>query len=207
MLHVMSYGYFSNPHYLHWAINLNIQFPLVFCKEEVHRRLGWSKRSIMMTYARFGPFWHQRNRRDEAVLKPRLLFLTSPPGAIFPSQDCYFINNSYGNEGQGRTRFSHKLDVAMNVSLCLPWPCCGIRHCLLGPEGQTQRKKWKASTFLHGTQRQQQKGRERGRKDRMNPISLPLAFFSRSVIPAFSPSHPAFRSFILCSNFLSTVLF
>lgn len=123
----------------------------------------------MMTYAHFCPFWLQRNRRDEAVFKPRFLCLTSPPGAISPSQDCYFINNSYGNEGQGRTRFSHKLDVAMNVSLCLPWPCCGIRHCLLGPEGQTQRKKWKASTFLHGTQRQQRKGEREGEKTKWTP--------------------------------------
>ncbi len=113
--------------------------------------------------------------------KTKVALLDFPSWRDLPSQDCYFINNSYGNEGQGRTRFSHKLDVAMNVSLCLPWPCCGIRHCLLGPEGQTQRKKWKASTFLHGTQRQQEKGRGRGRKDRMNPISLPLAFFFLAV--------------------------
>lgn len=106
-----------------------------------------------------------------------MLCLTSPPGEISPSQDCYFINNSYGNEGQGRTRFSHKLDVAMNVSLCLPWPCCGIRHCLLGPEGQTQRKKWKASTFLHGTQRQQEKEREREGEKTEWTTSLSLSLF------------------------------
>jgi len=74
----------------------------------------------MLAIALTEAFLHLRNRRDEAVFKPRLLRLTSPAGVISPSQDCYFINNSYGNEGQGRTRFSHKLDVAMNVSLCLP---------------------------------------------------------------------------------------
>jgi len=156
----------------------------------------------MLAIALTEAFLHLRNRRDEAVFKPRLLRLTSPAGLISPSQDCYFINNSYGNEGQGRTRFSHKLDVAMNVSLCLPWPRCGIRHCLLGPEGQTQRKKWKASTFLHGTQRQQEKGREREKKTEWTPsLSLSL-FFSPSVIPAFSPSHRFFGSFVLCSNSL-----
>lgn len=155
----------------------------------------------MLVIALTGAFLHRRNRRDEAVLKPRLLCLTSPAGVISPSQDCYFINNSYGNEGQGKTRFSHKLDVAMNVSLCLPWPRCGIRHCLLGPEGQTQRKKWKASTFLHGTQRQQEKGREREREKRQNEPHL-SPFFSPSVIPAFSPSHCAFGSIVLCSKSL-----
>lgn len=137
----------------------------------------------MLAMALTEAFLHRRNRRDEAVFKPRLLCLTSPAEVISPSQDCYFINNSYGNEGQGRTRFSHKLDVAMNVSLCLPWPCCGIRHCLLGPEGQTQRKKRKASTFLHGTQRQQEKGREReGEKTEWTPsLSLSLFFFSLPV--------------------------
>ncbi len=196
----MLYGYFSNPHYLHWAINLNIQFPLVFCKEEVHRWLGCSKRWTFNNddICSFWTVLALMEQKGWGRFKTKVALLDFPSWRDLPSQDCYFINNSYGNEGQGRTRFSHKLDVAMNVSLCLPWPCCGIRHCLLGPEGQTQRKKWKASTFLHGTQRQQEKGRERGRKDRMNPISLPLAFFfSRSVIPAFSPSHPVFGSFVL----------
>lgn len=155
----------------------------------------------MLVIALTGAFLHRRNRRDEAVLKPRLLCLTSPAGVISPSQDCYFINNSYGNEGQGKTRFSHKLDVAMNVSLCLPWPRCGIRHCLLGPEGQTQRKKWKASTFLHGTQRQQEKGREReGEKTEWTPsLSLSLFFLPVWYQP---PSHCAFGSIVLCSKSL-----
>ncbi len=146
----------------------------------------------MMTYAHFWPFWLQRNRRDEAVFKLRFLCLTSPPGAISPSQDCYFINNSYGNEGQGRTRFSHKLDVAMNVSLCLPWPCCGIRHCLLGPEGQTQRKKWKASTFLHGTQRQQRKGEREGEKTEWTPSLFSLAVWEQHFLQVTLPlGHPS----------------
>lgn len=34
-----------------------------------------------------------------------------------------FINNSYGDWGQRRSRFSHKLDLSMNAVLCLPWPC------------------------------------------------------------------------------------